>query len=388
MKHGAITRARPPTVLQELLLRAALAEGDEALVSWRQWQQQADLNRLDGGTVRLLPLLYHNLKLSGVEDSGMERLQQEYLKTWRYNEILFHEMASQLRLFRSAGVETMLLKGAALALSFYQDAGLRPMSDIDLLVRPEKARLAISLLHQAGWKSAYESPEVLIPYRHAVEFSNDLGLRLDLHWRALWDGSQESGDRDFWDGAVPLEINNVPARILNPTDQLLHVCVHGAAWSNLPPLIWVADAAIILKRTQQEIDWDRLIAQVRKRRLMLPMAAALGYLQRFLGADAIPAEVLTTVRQMRASTSERVLYRLRTNPNRELRKFATLYCWFRAWRLANDSRSNQAPNFFRHLQSFWGVQHLWQTPFYLVLESARSVKRIFWPSSVKEGKSR
>jgi hypothetical protein len=272
-----------PTFQQELLLQAALLGGDDAISSWLEWKKSADLANLDGGSARLLPLLYQNLSLHGVEEPIMERLKEEYVNTWRDNELLFYEIATLLRLFHEAGVEILLLKGAALSLHFYKDSGLRPMSDVDILVQPQKAEMAIRLLHQAGWKSAYESPEVLIPYRHAIEFSNEEGRRLDLHWKALWGEAQEANDDDFWEGSIPIETDGVPTRILNPTDQLLHVCAHGAAWNDLPPLRWVADAAIIMRAENSEIDWERLMKQTRMRRLMLPMSDALGYLRKILG---------------------------------------------------------------------------------------------------------
>lgn len=325
-----------PTFDQELLLRAALSKGEEVLSSWHQWRKSTDLAHLDGGSVRLLPLLYHNLNLHGVQEPVMERLKEEYVQTWYNNELLFHELAALLRSFQAQGIETVVLKGAALALHYYKDVGLRPMGDVDILVRPQQARLAIKLLHEAGWKSIYESPKVLISYQHAVEFSNGRGHRFDLHWRVLWDGRQEISDNDFWESTLPIEINGSPTSILNPTDQLLHVCVHGAAWNDLPPLRWVADAAIIMRTARSEINWERLIKQLRMRRLMLPIRDTLGYLQNFLEVP-VPTDVLKTIRNIPASRLERTLYQIRIGPNRTLRRFQRPYYWFHAWRLSPAS---------------------------------------------------
>ncbi len=366
-----------PTFQQELLLQAALLGGDDAISSWLEWKKSADLANLDGGSARLLPLLYQNLSLHGVEEPIMERLKEEYVNTWRDNELLFYEIATLLRLFHEAGVEILLLKGAALSLHFYKDSGLRPMSDVDILVQPQKAEMAIRLLHQAGWKSAYESPEVLIPYRHAIEFSNEEGRRLDLHWKALWGEAQEANDDDFWEGSIPIETDGVPTRILNSTDQLLHVCAHGAAWNDLPPLRWVADAAIIMRAENSEIDWERLMKQTRMRRLMLPMSDALGYLRKILGAN-VPADVLATIRNIPASPLECVLYRLRTSPNRDLRRLFTLYYGLVARRSSATPPHQKLLDFLMYLKCFWGLKYLWQIPFYMAYEGTRSAKRIFF----------
>ena len=356
MKAGKPVRRRRPTFEQELLLRAALSEGGEALSCWRRWNECMGLARIDGGSVRLLPLLYRNLNSHAPEDPSVVRLKEEYVHTWFNNELLFHELASRLRSFHAAGIETLVLKGAALALNYYEDVGLRPMSDVDVLVQPEKALSAIKLLHEAGWKSIYGSPEALITYQHAVEFSDGRGHRLDLHWRALWDGRQGAGDEEFWEGAVPMEIDCVRTGTLNPADQLLHVCVHGTAWSDPPTLRWVADAVMIMRTAGAEIDWDRLVRQTRARRVMLPMRDALSYLQSFLGAP-VPAGVLERIRDVPASRLERALYRTRTGRNRWLRRLNVLYYWFCAWRLSPHPRPHQKlSEFLRYLKCFCGAK--------------------------------
>ncbi|HYA13731.1 MAG TPA: hypothetical protein VEF33_05270, partial [Syntrophales bacterium] len=57
-----------PTAQQEALLRASLLQGEEALMAWDYWKSNTDMNRIDQGSYRLLPLLYRNLSLHGVKD--------------------------------------------------------------------------------------------------------------------------------------------------------------------------------------------------------------------------------------------------------------------------------------------------------------------------------
>jgi hypothetical protein len=55
-----------------------------------------------------------------------------------HSEALFraHVLAMVARFLTDAGVEALLVKGAALALTVYDDPAVRIMRDIDLLVRP------------------------------------------------------------------------------------------------------------------------------------------------------------------------------------------------------------------------------------------------------------
>ena len=63
---------------------------------------------------------------------------------------VLHEI---LALLRSNDIETLLLKGVALACALYPDPGLRPMRDIDLLLCPEDAQRAHDLMKASDCRS-------------------------------------------------------------------------------------------------------------------------------------------------------------------------------------------------------------------------------------------
>src|SRR5215472_5269976 len=119
---------------QELLLKAALVEGPEAVTAWNQWSAGADPDRLDEDSCRLLPLVYDAMRRRDVFGPWMEQTQRAYYHTWADNTRRFHAAAAVLRALHGAGIKTMLLKGPALTLQYYRNAGLRPMDDFDILV--------------------------------------------------------------------------------------------------------------------------------------------------------------------------------------------------------------------------------------------------------------
>ena len=51
-----------PSREQEFLLKAALLDGNECITAWEEWKLMADIEGLDGGSQRLLPLALYNLK--------------------------------------------------------------------------------------------------------------------------------------------------------------------------------------------------------------------------------------------------------------------------------------------------------------------------------------
>lgn len=76
------------------------------------------------------------------------RLKKEYQWSLARNMILFDELGRVLEAFNEAGIDVIVLKGAALAQTIYPDIALRPMGDVDLLVKKEGLEKAENLLIQ------------------------------------------------------------------------------------------------------------------------------------------------------------------------------------------------------------------------------------------------
>ena len=235
-----------PTSAQRLLLRAVVLRGAEALAAWQRWTQAVNLDRLDAGSIRLLPQLYRSLEREGVRDPLMSKLKGVYRHTWYGNQLRLRDTGVVLGELNRRGIEPMLLKGAALTLLHYRDSGLRPMEDVDILVRTHQWRAAVGALTDLGW-----TPRVLVTPRrvaasHAMEFADARAQRIDLHWHLLPVSCWPGADDEFWERASTTALRGVRVSVLDATDQLLHTCAHGVKWEHVPPLRWIADAALNL----------------------------------------------------------------------------------------------------------------------------------------------
>src|SRR5207249_2194179 len=116
---------------------------------------------LDPGSKRLLPQLYRNLQAQAVKHPLLGKFKDAYRRTWRDNQILFYQVSALLRSFHSIGIETIVLKGAALALLHYKDAGLRPMNDFDVMIHVGQRTAAIHTMKELGWVPMPRDPEGL-----------------------------------------------------------------------------------------------------------------------------------------------------------------------------------------------------------------------------------
>jgi hypothetical protein len=349
-QHHRVASWRP-TRIEEWLLVAGLGDAQEAAGAWALWKRATRGEPVAPASLRLMPLVGHNLSDHGIDDEEQEALRALRMSTWCDNQLLFHEAGELLRTLRHAGIETRVLKGAALALLAYGDPGLRPMSDVDVLVPSAQARAAMRVLADAGWTSVARSPEALIPYQHALSFENGKGGRCDLHWRLLCDGDEQASDDEYWADPIAFELAGEPAYALSASNQLLHVCVHGARWDSSPAIRWIADATWLLRAPGLTIDWPGLAAQAERRDLAVPLQATLGYLQSLLNGPIEPPD-FAHVQRVRSSAVSRAIYRCQTSRRRWLRSVGRLRYWSRRWR-ASASRStfDKAAEFVAYLRA-------------------------------------
>ncbi len=355
-------RSSWPNEHQELLLQAALLDGSKAIQAWEKWNAVIDLDDVDYGSHRLLPLLYRNLTKHGVDHITIDRLKGVHRLTWYKNTVLLKIMEPLVRALNGHGIRTIILKGAALLLLYYKDFGLRPMSDFDLLIPTDQAPKAIKLLKSLDWRSLAESEKILTAYlrtRHAYMFVDPDGNQFDLHWHLLMENLEPRADDDFWDAAMPLKIGKADTLTLAPADHLFHACMHGVGWNDSPPLRWIADAFMILRGTP-ELDWDRLLFQAKKRRLALPLREALFYVRELLEIDMPPA-IVEQLQRAPISRSERREFRVMSH-SRGWMDYLQLY-WFRYKRAAANQKGWFYPfGFIKYLQLDLGIEKAWQVP--------------------------
>jgi len=307
-----------PTAEQELLLRAALLSGDDAVSAWVEFNRMTNLATLGLSSRRLFPLVYRNLRANGISNASTDRLKESFARTYFENELLFASGAQVLRALADAAIPTMLLKGAALTGPYYGDSGLRPMQDFDVMVPRSRVFEAMRILSEAGWKGTYHaSPERRVEVTRSVPYTNPRRHQLDLHWHLLSNCWNADRDEGFWARSLPFTFQGVPTARLSATEQLLHVCAHGVWWDEPPPIRWIADAFMILRSSLSEIDWPGLIARVEFHHLALPIGDGLAYLRDRLGA-AIPDDVIARLRDVRVSALERFAYDIETGPYRRL----------------------------------------------------------------------
>lgn len=162
------------------------------------------------------------------------------------------ELKTLLNAFEAAGISVVALKGPALAEMLYADPALRPCSDLDFLVMPDRIDDALRVLAAQGYRLAPHFNGLSATTLQMIDCEVRLrGPRIDvdLHWAIAPPGHILS-----FDPALLWRERRVETRfpVLSPEATLLFLCAHGAkhAWSRL---IWLSDVA---RLASTEIDWE------------------------------------------------------------------------------------------------------------------------------------
>ena len=286
---------------QLLLLTAAVSPSDaslrHALSGGIDWEILSALARHEKAT----PVVLRQLGRvgAGAENSQYEELRQ--LATILAMEMLQLEqlLYETMDLLAQHEIEAVLLKGAGLAYTAYSSFADRPMGDLDVLVRPQDAGRAWTLLQERGWTPRRKDgdPAGYAAHHHLAPLCRESErFRLEIHTEVL------PGEHPFrfstdalWLGAQSITVNGRVMTVPNPLHQLWHACVH-FAWSH--GMQWGAwrtlrDSAAIIQRGK--FDWTDFVGLARETRAATCCFWTLRLTQRLTGA-AVPDDVLNSLR--------------------------------------------------------------------------------------------
>lgn len=186
----------------------------------------------------------------------------------------FHIRSLVARLSRElgqAGIEVLVLKGAALLCGGVSRPTPRTMSDIDLLVVKGSPEAAWQVCRSNGWTLVDKAwtEELYRDHHHLAPLLDPDGVTigLELH-RTLLPGIDRLGvDINGIIGrSRVVDVGGTPVRVPSVEDLLLHTCLH-FAWSNkLRRGAWraYADAHAII--ADPAFSWDRFVPIVTSRR--------------------------------------------------------------------------------------------------------------------------
>jgi hypothetical protein len=288
------------TLLALLRHRGNASAADEVPALGPQaWIEMLDLARRHG----VAPLLHRALQARGwnveVPGSSRFRLDEDRRATALDNLRNYGEFRRIARALHDRNIPVMPLKGLHLAELVYGDIGLRPMSDLDILVPVSQLRHVITTVHGLGYGSGTEvsdTADAMLDTKCDIELAHRrTGGMLEVHWSLGEPPGRYVGLlAEVWRRAVPATVGDADALVMAPEFLLLHVCAHLSCHHvfalNLRALCDIAE----IVRKHPAIDWAVVVDHSRHCGWGRGVAAALRLAGDHLGVP-VPAEVRTAL---------------------------------------------------------------------------------------------
>lgn len=247
---------------------------------------------------RLEPMLHFKLMHWGeaIPSGIREQLQDGYRSQTIRNLALYRELVIVARILGDAGIPFIALKGAYLARFSYSQPGLRPMRDLDLLVKPEQAVQAFDTLTARGYRSSFGgSPDAYFVDRiHLPPLRSPGGIAIELHHHLTSLAiSKSEFEEKVWASSVERTIGGKGVSFPCDEDMLLHLCIHASFdhQLDLGPLA-LLDIAMLVET--ERVDWDCFLQSVLAGGWCRCALPPLWLAQRHLGAR-VPESVIAVL---------------------------------------------------------------------------------------------
>ena len=278
---------------------------DDPLV-WQLWCEATCRAGLAGLVLR--QLRQQNVTLPELIE---EQLQQTATCSASITINAMDQLEGVLATLNAACIPVMLLKGAALQLGAYNRPDLRPMSDVDLLVRPQDAVRAVDALRVAGCRRGVDliRDDFFPEFHYEAELltASPNPLRIDLHARPFrpLPLARMLPTEAFWDGAKEVSVGSATALVPRGETMLIHLAAH-AGFHDCARLIWLYDLRRLVASPAPPLDWSRLIDKARQWHVAWAVRTALDRAEEVFGAF-VPDDARRQLRARRPTWRERII---------------------------------------------------------------------------------
>ncbi len=215
-------------------------------------------------------LIYYHLK-PHLEDLPIPKEQIETLRkihdwTVSFNKHMYRDIKTLAQELNKRKIKYILLKGALLVATVYNNEPLRPVGDIDILVKDKDIESVQEIIKTLGYQPTIEDEKIrklyrtshhhLVPYYKKHDSKNTV---IEIH-RSLvpLPSVLGFGEDEIWDKAIPITIDNTQVNSLSYEQMVNYLCIHGLFTDASITLRQILDLSLVIRHFADDIDWQKL----------------------------------------------------------------------------------------------------------------------------------
>jgi len=272
--------AWPGGSLDQLIYAAVAPDHEKALITFRAWLSETDIDDVGFREHRLLAAIAGRFGKNLRDHAEFPRLVGLQRMLWTKSRMTLAESLPVLISLTEHDIPVMLLKGGVRLALRPEDQKSRISHDLDILVPSSHFRQALKIFGASDWHGASGESRICLDTRHkylrAMNFFSGRTGDIDLHQWAYGAAQPIQGaENSLWKNAENTTFFDVPVFVPSVADRVGLAIYHSGrdAHSHSD---WMVDCAQYLK--DPALDWARLHDILVETKTVVPAQVAISYL--------------------------------------------------------------------------------------------------------------
>ncbi len=162
--------------------------------------------------------------------------------------------------FEGNGIEMLPIKGIALLDDIYSGLFIRPMIDIDILVKKDDITRASEIFHCVGYRKELGGlkESYWLESQCHLAFFKDRSL-VEMHWGLDFERHGRQILPEIWRKARDVETDRGAIRLLSPEDTFFSLALHKRRFGKILSIKNVLDAGLLLNKYKDGFDWSYVL---------------------------------------------------------------------------------------------------------------------------------
>lgn len=227
-----------------------------------------------------------------------------YQEASKRNLFLYHILEKIVKSFRDKDIPLIALRGPVLGENLYPNIVLRPMQDLDILIKKEDFQRANAILHQLGYRTSIPFHIFQMIYRNK---DSKIPLDIELHWGL--DPKLEKDAQELWENTRVTRINDTEVLMFRPELLLVHLLTHLDKHIRLGEtrLIWFSDIYRLIRHYGRNMNWNYFLDKIERNKLQKSVYGILSIIKEWL-AVSVPASVADKFKIAKCPYSAREIF--------------------------------------------------------------------------------
>ena len=226
------------------------------------WDYLITLSDFQSVTPMVAHMLLQDEYSQYVPEPYQERLMRILHDNINKHIILSEELVKILAVLHQSEIEVIALKGSVLAKQLYVNPEIRPISDIDILIREQDIPKTEKIILEAGYNFSNDKHDIKHPFHRVFFKQSQLPIMLEAHWDLDDSRITDFPVTDIWNRSQEREFQHNKLRVLSPEDTLIYLSSN-LFRDNGQQLRYVCDITALIIKHKNNINWNYLTNQTR-----------------------------------------------------------------------------------------------------------------------------